>query len=166
MISHTTIQEWLIRINGAEGGYADRNIEDDPGGETKWGISKRSYPYLDIRNLTLNDAAIIYRRDFILPLASKDLSRGVTYQLLDFAVHSGIPRAIKSLQAELRLKPDGIVGDITRAKISSTSDSDLVQLIIAARLEFLTTLPNWPSNSRGWCRRMAKNLRYGAIDTE
>ena len=47
-----------------EGGYIwDKN---DPGGETHWGISKASYPALDIKNLTKEQAIAIYKRDFWL----------------------------------------------------------------------------------------------------
>ena len=47
---------------GEEGGYsADPH---DPGGETKFGISKRAYPQLDIKSLTLDQAKAIYRRDY------------------------------------------------------------------------------------------------------
>jgi lysozyme family protein len=45
-----------------EGGYI--NDPDDPGCETKFGISKRSYPSLDIENLTEDEAKAIYKRDF------------------------------------------------------------------------------------------------------
>ena len=45
-------------IIGIEGGYV--NDPKDKGGETKYGISKRSYPHLDIKNLTLNEAEYIY----------------------------------------------------------------------------------------------------------
>lgn len=44
------------------GGYT--NDPADPGGETKWGISKRVYPNVDIKNLTLDGAKAIYLRDF------------------------------------------------------------------------------------------------------
>lgn len=46
----------------AEGGYS--NNPDDPGGETKYGISKRAHPELDIKNLTLEEAIDIYRSDY------------------------------------------------------------------------------------------------------
>jgi lysozyme family protein len=45
-----------------EGGYSfDLG---DPGGETKYGISKRTYPHLDIKNLTLDDAKWLYSKDY------------------------------------------------------------------------------------------------------
>ncbi len=45
-----------------EGGYS--NDPYDSGGETKYGISKRSYPNLDIKNLTLEQAKEIYKRNY------------------------------------------------------------------------------------------------------
>lgn len=45
-----------------EGGYS--NDLRDPGGETKYGISKRSYPHLDIKTLTRAQVKPIYRADF------------------------------------------------------------------------------------------------------
>jgi lysozyme family protein len=162
-------KKWLVRINGHEGGYWD----DPVGGPTKWGISKRSYPHLDIPNLSLEDAAVIYEKDFIRPISSRQLPDGITFQLIDFSVHSGIRRAVKELQRWMnividgnKVEPDGVIGPYTRAKILSFSDSDLVMIIIAARLKFLKDLSNWQPNSRGWADRMANNLLYGVEDTE
>src|SRR5690606_26803467 len=45
-----------------EGSYV--NDPADPGGETKFGISKRQYPDLDIASLTREQAVEIYRRDW------------------------------------------------------------------------------------------------------
>ena len=45
-----------------EGGYV--NNPNDPGGETKFGISKRAYPKLNIKDLTEDDARGIYKRDY------------------------------------------------------------------------------------------------------
>jgi hypothetical protein len=49
-------------IDNWEGGYV--NDPHDAGGETNMGISKRSYPDVDIRHLTREDAEEIYYRDF------------------------------------------------------------------------------------------------------
>lgn len=46
----------------AEGGYINDPV--DPGGETNFGISKRKYPNVNIKDLTVSDAVAIYRRDY------------------------------------------------------------------------------------------------------
>ena len=45
-----------------EGGYVDN--PDDGGGPTKYGISQRSYPDIDIESLTKEEAKEIYRKDY------------------------------------------------------------------------------------------------------
>src|SRR5574343_326744 len=57
-----TFDQAFDRLIGHEGGYVFD--PHDPGGETKFGISKRAYPALDIAALTLADAKAIYRRDY------------------------------------------------------------------------------------------------------
>ena len=52
----------ISKILDIEKGYT--NDSDDAGGETKFGISKRQYPNLDISNLTQDAALQIYERDF------------------------------------------------------------------------------------------------------
>ncbi len=160
------IDKWLVRICGHEGGYSNRNSSEDPGGETKWGISKRSYPYLDIENLTLEDAVKIYKHDFIEPLTKISIPSAVVYQLLDFGVHSGITTAKQQLQKQLKLKPDGIFGPKTMEKINNASLSDLAMHVISARIKYMTSLRNWHPNSRGWALRMAYNIDFAIEDTD
>lgn len=75
-------------VVGAEGGYVcDPN---DPGGETKWGISKRSYPDLDIPSLTEADAQAIYLRDYWSPLDLDSKPWGTALLKFDAAVNQGI----------------------------------------------------------------------------
>lgn len=50
---------------GLEGSYS--NDPSDPGGETKYGISKRYHPTLDIKNLTLEQAEAIYLKEYWIP---------------------------------------------------------------------------------------------------
>ena len=45
-----------------EGVYV--NDPRDPGGETKYGISKRAYPMLNIKDLSVEDAKLIYRKEY------------------------------------------------------------------------------------------------------
>lgn len=165
------IEEWLERVFGHEGGYVNRDSIDsidsinDPGGETKWGISKRSYPDLDIKNLTKAQASDIYKKDFLDPILRNDMDDGVAYQLLDFGIHSGVSRAIKEMQKMLNIEADGLIGPITKEAISRYSESDLIMLILSARLFYLVGLNNWQPNSRGWVRRIARNLYYGTMDS-
>lgn len=154
----------IERVLGHEGGYV--NDPDDPGGETKWGISKRSYPDLNIASLTRQQAIALYNLDFWIPARIAALPDSVAYQALDFAVNSGIQPAIMALQRAAGAAPDGYVGPITIAAIQRKSSHDLLVLYLAERLEYMTNLRNWPHAGRGWARRIAKNLRYSAEDIE
>ena len=154
---------FINRILGVEGGYV--NDPADPGGETNWGISKRSYPDLDIKNLTRDEAIAIYERDFWQPIAANDLPSSVAYQALDFAVNSGISTAIRALQRASGVADDGNFGPISQKAVSTASETDLILRLLAERLMFMTGLKNWASAGRGWARRIATDLRYGALDT-
>lgn len=155
--------EAFDRLIGHEGGYTDG--AGDPGGETKWGISKRSYPDLDIKNLTREDARAIYRRDFWNRIHAEHMADGVAFQLLDFAVNSGIETAIRYLQRALGVADDGHWGPVSTVAAAAMTESDAIMRLCAERLDFMTRLRNWPTASRGWARRIAQNLRYGAIDS-
>lgn len=74
-----------------EGGYC--NLAGDPGGETKYGISKRSYPDLDIPNLTEQDALDIYWRDFWDKTGCEELDYPMALAIMDTAVNLGINKA-------------------------------------------------------------------------
>jgi lysozyme family protein len=150
------------RLVGHEGGYV--NDSQDPGGETNWGISKRSYPHVNIRALTRDGAKDIYRRDFWDVINGEGLPYAVAYQLFDFAVNSGIQTAIRALQRAVGVADDGHWGPVSQAAAAALSAADLVMLLNAQRLDFMTRLSNWPVHGRGWARRIAGNLRYGAED--
>lgn len=155
------VNEWLIRCLGHEGDYWN----DPAGGPTRWGISQRSYPGLDIPNLTIDQAKEIYIRDYINPMRLDNYPPGIAFQLFDFGVNSGPLTAIKQLQHAIGVKDDGIVGPITRGMLRNISDADLVMLILAERLDFMADCKNFLPNAKGWVRRIAQNLRYGASDT-
>ena len=150
------------RLISHEGGYVDD--PDDPGGETNWGISKRSYPQLDIRNLTREDAKVIYKRDFWLKI--RGLPESVIFQLFDFAVNSGIGNAIRSVQRAINVADDGHWGPHSQSVAATLSESDLLMRLIAERLRFMVKLKNWKNHGGGWANRMAQNLYYAAEDNE
>lgn len=74
-----------------EKGYV--NDPDDPGGETKWGISKRYHPTLDIKNLTPQEAAEIYYEEYWRPSKAYEHSIPLCTVVFDTAVLCGVGRA-------------------------------------------------------------------------
>lgn len=157
-------QTAIERVLGHEGGYTEG--KGDPGGETNWGISKRSYPKLNIKTLTRQEAIAIYERDFWKKARCDLLPDSVAYQAMDFAVNSGIVPATMALQRAAGAVPDGVIGPVTLARIKAISAHDLVVRFIAERIEWMTDAKNWPVAGRGWMKRMALNLRYSAEDTD
>lgn len=79
-----------------EGGYV--NDPDDPGGETKWGISKKSYPHLDIKNLTPEQALEIYHRDYWLALNCNSYSLPNAIVIFDSGVNCGVGRTLRWIE--------------------------------------------------------------------
>lgn len=62
LTSEVKFQRAIPTVLKFEGGYV--NHPADPGGETNFGITKRGYPDLDIKNLTKEQAREIYRKDY------------------------------------------------------------------------------------------------------
>lgn len=148
------------RLVSHEGGYV--NNPKDPGGETNWGISKRSYPHVDIKNLTRDGAAAIYLRDFWEPLGATHAA--IKFQVFDFAVNSGIQTAIRKLQAAIGAADDGHWGPQSAAKLAGFELNDVLFLFIAERQDFWCSLSTWPAFGKGWIRRSSGNLRFAAKD--
>jgi lysozyme family protein len=60
---------------------------------------------------------------------------------------------------------DGHFGPISLEAMRKISESDFIMLYVAERMEYMTKLKNWVHHGKGWIRRMAQNLRYGAEDS-
>lgn len=170
-----TFDQAFERVIGHEGGF-----QDDPRdrgnwttgiigqGElkgTKFGIAAHSYPHLDIRNLTLDQAKAIYKRDFWDRARGDQMDGAIAYQLFDMAVNHGNGNAIRMLQRALDVADDGIVGPMTLGALSRGTVPDVIKRLNAERLHFITKLSTFDTYGRGWVRRVADNLRYGADDT-
>lgn len=144
------------RLIGHEGGYV--NDPRDPGGETKFGISRRSYPGETIRTMTLERAKAIYLRDFWGPAGCDGVPDGVKFDLFDMAVNSGVKQAVLTLQRAVGVDDDGKLGPITLQAVASMPGLRFVARFNGHRLQFLSTLATWPAFGRGWANRIAKNL--------
>lgn len=147
-----TFEKAVEHVLTFEGGYVfDSN---DPGGETNWGISKRSYPHLDIKNLSKQDAIQIYFNDFWTPIKPLLIPDKIRLCLFDCAVNQGVDRAIKILQTAVGTKVDGILGPITLAALKNRNDIDTLIAISQLRLVHYTKLPHWDRYGKGWARRL------------
>lgn len=143
------------KLIGHEGGYV--NHPADPGGETKYGISKRSYPGEDIAAMTLEHAKAIYRRDFWGPAGCDTVPEPIKFDLFDMAVNSGVRQAVKTLQHAVGTKEDGLLGSATLEAAQGMSPDRVLMRFNASRLLFMTTLSTWSSFGRGWAVRIAEN---------
>ena len=105
--------ESFKKVIGHEGGYV--NDENDAGGETNWGISKRAYPYLDIANITLEDARKIYFDDYWKKNRVQEINKSLRFIYFDMCINMGGSRACKILQQTAnakgaKLAVDGRIG--------------------------------------------------------
>jgi lysozyme family protein len=138
----------LIEIFGHEGSFgADPKDKGNwSGGQvgvgvlkgTKFGISAAAYPGLDIKSLTVSDAATIYRLDYWDVIGGDKLYTGVDLTVMDCAVNSG-PGTAKRLYA-LSWKTDRI---------------EVIDEFNARRLGLLHSLKTWARYGKGWARRVA-----------
>jgi lysozyme family protein len=117
---------------------------------------------VDIKNLTREQAAQIYLRDFWQPLG--DAPAAVKFQAFDFAVNSGIQTAIRKLQAAIGVADDGHWGEISAAKLASMDVNDVLLRYMAQRLRFWVKCSAWPTMGAGWVNRAALNLEYASKD--
>lgn len=144
-----------------EGGYVDDPA--DRGGRTKYGISQRSYPTLDIAKLTRDEAIEIYRRDWWERYGYDRIKdQGIATKVLDLAVNMGTRRAHLLLQQALSavgmsVTEDGLLGPETLAAVALAPPSPL---LAALRSEaaghyrlLMARTPTLQRFARGWIRR-------------
>ncbi len=147
----TVFDDAFKAVIGEEGGYIDD--AQDPGGETKFGISKRSYPDLDIKNLTLDDAKAIYQKNYWQPMRGDDLPPKIAFQVFDFAVNAGVKRSVEAMQCALDIPDDGIVGDGTIGAAQRAGPENFALLFAVERILHYAAQPSFPKFGRGWARR-------------
>lgn len=142
---------------GHEGGYTWHAA--DPGGETKYGISKRAYPSEDIKGMTLDRARVLYLHDYWAPAGCDVVPDGIKFDLFDMAVNAGVKAAVKCLQRASGETDDGVLGPRTIQAVQSMPAPRLSARFNGYRLEHLSGLPTWPAFGKGWARRIASNLQ-------
>ena len=145
-------QQAFDAVIGHEGGYV--NDPQDPGGETKFGISKRAYPNEAIEAITVERAKLIYRRDYWNALELDLLMPTLRYYLFDTAVNCGVEFAAESLQRAAGVLPDGRVGPKTVIAVNSDDTPRLLRLMFVDRAMRYALNPNDKRFGRGWFARL------------
>ena len=98
----TTFNEIIEKVLEHEGGYV--NDPTDRGGETKYGITKKFYPDVDIKNLTLDQAKHIYHTDYWRPAKCDAVPPKLRHIYFDMTVNFGKRGAVKDLQRAANAK--------------------------------------------------------------
>lgn len=150
---------FIYIVLAAEGGYV--NDPADPGGETKYGISKKAHPELDIEGLTQEQAIKIYRQDYWDKNEVSKLPRMLQPAFFDACVNHGPKWAVKLLQRTVGTVEDGVMGRETLRE-SFTYSGNLYQDYLAQRAMFYASLPHFDRFGKGWLRRLFKVAHWTA----
>ena len=153
----TEFDEIIGHVLDSEGGYVWD--EDDPGGETNLGISKKAYPNEDIKGMTRERAIYLYKRDYWDKSKAEMLKPELRYIHFDTAVNMGVFGANKILQRCGKVDDDGIFG----AKTFEASKSVTLDMYASERLEHYDKLinrnPKLEKFRRGWYNRVNKIVK-------
>ncbi len=152
-----------------EGGF--QNDPDDKGnwtggdigkGElkgTKYGISAAAFPHEDIENLTKERAEYLFKTMYWDKSKCDFLPDPLSIAVFDYAVNSGVPRAIKDLQKCLYVVIDGKIGNQTVGAANRLPPAKVLENYMNRRLEFVIWLSNKPKYRKyrnGWVDRVGK----------
>lgn len=152
----------IDRVMANEGGIATLN---DGAGETRFGQTKN---WLDdngfVPPMTTEQAISNYEQWLVKTRLADVCDRDVTlgYLLTDYAVNSGLHRAVSTLQALLRLPSDGVIGPKTLGAIAVSDYASLSRRLLAERLRFVGKLirdnPPVRQFAAGWLNRLASQI--------
>lgn len=156
------VYQW---VGISEGGYV--NHPRDPGGATNKGITQRvydawrrnrGYDTQSVREITEKEAKAIYTEQYYDAVWFNKLPSGLDYSVVDFAINSGVSRAVKYLQRIIGVPQDGQMGNVTLAGIHDYIMRNGVETLITqynqARFDFVRRLSTWDVFGRGWTRRI------------
>ena len=148
------IWEWG---NRKDGGYT--NDKDDPGGETRWGISKKSYPDIDIKSLTKEEALIIYEKDYWLKIGADTMEKKLAIACFDSAVNCGVGRTrswLVELEKEKERNPQ---------RNESWAARWMIQRRTQYYLDLVKKKPALNKYIKGWLNRVNDLSKYVDIVT-
>ncbi len=158
------------KVVGLEGGYV--NDSYDTGGETKWGISKRAFPHLDIKNLTLDDAKRIYYKKYYATAfmnLEKVSNKELCLELFESAVLMGVKTVAQNLQKTLNylnsnerlyddLRVDGWIGDKSFEALKCVDSKLVIKVLNGLQFNRLVKIVQRDKSQerffKGWLKRV------------
>lgn len=159
-MSFKTFIDIIIKLEGGD------KIIIDTGGLTKYGISQRAYPNLDIKNLKYDDAVKLYQKDYWEKIKGDEISKVnylLSFLLLDTAINMGVSTATRLLQETLnkyfkaKLTVDGVIGQKTIEAIAKADKVELCSRFIAERIRRYHEIGD-QRYLQGWIYRTIKGL--------
>jgi lysozyme family protein len=161
MTENRRFAECVAIVLKHEGGFVDH--PRDPGGATNMGITLRtlrewrgddSLTVDALRALTEAQAKEIYLARYWNPIRADELPPGIDLAVFDWAVHGGVGRAARDLQAVLGVTVDGAIGRQTIAAAQRADAHEVIRALCERRLNHLRSRPHWDAFGRGWARRV------------
>jgi lysozyme family protein len=147
-----------------EGGYV--NNENDRGGMTNLGVTRRVYEdWVDrpvseqeMRDLTPEDVAPIYRKNYADRIHFDSLPSGLDWACLDWAINSGASRPAKAIQRAVGATADGVIGPKTLQLVAEKDPEFIIDYVYTVRQSFYESLDDYKHFGRGWSRRNKETL--------
>ncbi len=151
-----TFNEIIEKVLEHEGGYV--NDPKDLGGETKYGITKRFYPNLNIKELTIEQAKEIYRKDYWDKNKVESLPQNLWHIYFDMCVNMGKRTAVKVLQRAAvnkgrDIEVDGGLGPMTIGALKGVELDRVRAFRVKYYVDLITAKPEQEKFYLGWFRR-------------
>ena len=148
--------EIIEKVLEHEGGYV--NDPTDLGGETKYGITKRFYPDVDIKNLTIEQAKEIYKQDYWDKNKVESLPQNLWHIYFDMCVNMGKRTAVKVLQRAAvnkgrDIEVDGGLGPMTIGALKGVELDRVRAFRVKYYVDLITARPEQEKFYLGWFRR-------------
>lgn len=179
-MSSKSFPQSLQLVLAHEGGFV--NHPADPGGATNKGVTQGVYDTYrksigekprSVKSITKAEVEDIYRNQYWGKIDGDALPAGIDYAVFDYAVNSGVGKAVKDLQRTLRgwsnrlgevasIRVDGIMGQATIAAAIAAANEDecaFIESLCDRRMTFLKSLKTYKTFGKGWKRRV-----MGAVD--
>ena len=153
----TTFEEIIEKVLEHEGGYV--NDPNDRGGETNFGITKKFYPDVDIKNLTKEQAKHIYHTDYWRWGKCDEIPSRLRHIYFDMLVNFGKRGAVKVLQRAANAKNKDKIdvdGGLGPATFKAIQNLELERVRAYRVLRFANLVIKKPEQERfwfGWFRR-------------